>query len=207
MPVYFAQAVDGGPVKIGWSRVPEKRVAILATQHRRPIRLLATTPGGRARELWLHEEFAGSRAPQMKCSVVGSTEWFEPTRRLAALVAECGGAVVGQLADDVPADPRALPDAAIKLRDILRARDISNGEAAAQIGIAGCTIWHWLHGNSRPTELAAVIVERWSGGVVARADWTRVGGTDALPPLRTMGGNRATRAKLAAIAVARPEAA
>lgn len=54
--VYFASA--GPHVKIGWSKRVSTRLSKLQTGSATPISLLATTPGGRALEQQLHEQFA-----------------------------------------------------------------------------------------------------------------------------------------------------
>lgn len=70
--VYFAAS---GPnwVKIGWSKQVATRIAQLQTGSPSPIRLLATTPGGRGLERRLHEQFASARV---------NGEWFELTPAL-----------------------------------------------------------------------------------------------------------------------------
>lgn len=74
--VYFAEA--GNRIKIGWSKRVASRVATLQTGNSAPVRLLGTTPGGRALERRLHQEFAHAR-------IAG--EWFLPTPELRARIA------------------------------------------------------------------------------------------------------------------------
>lgn len=77
--VYFAAC--GERVKIGWSTKVSTRIAQLQTGSPDPIRLLATTPGGRKLERQLHERFAAAR-------VAG--EWFDLTPELRELIAATG---------------------------------------------------------------------------------------------------------------------
>ncbi len=77
--VYFAQSVEGGPIKIGRSNIPSLRLAEI--QHGSPTRLilLATRPGGHELETALHRRFSAAR-------LVG--EWFTPTPALLAIIEE-----------------------------------------------------------------------------------------------------------------------
>jgi hypothetical protein len=38
--IYFAQAIDGGPIKIGFSRDPARRLAALSRSSRAPLWLV-----------------------------------------------------------------------------------------------------------------------------------------------------------------------
>lgn len=70
MPVYFVQAEDGGPVKIGFSRFPENRLQELQNAHHSRLRIIGLIPdGSRADEKKLHREFESQRL---------RGEWFLP---------------------------------------------------------------------------------------------------------------------------------
>ncbi len=76
--VYFAQAASGGPIKIGVSRDPVRRVRALSIGSPDAIELLATLPGGVWLEGKLHEYFADYRL---------HGEWFdEDTPALSELI-------------------------------------------------------------------------------------------------------------------------
>lgn len=67
--VYFVQAGEGGPIKIGYTSFSvEKRIATLQTAQPERLRLLATVEGGR-NEVFLHDYFSKHRK---------NGEWFEP---------------------------------------------------------------------------------------------------------------------------------
>lgn len=68
--IYFAQASDGGPVKIGFSSNVNSRIRQLEFIYRRPLSLLATMPGDRVREREIHDRFTHLR--------MGRTEQFHP---------------------------------------------------------------------------------------------------------------------------------
>jgi hypothetical protein len=55
--VYFIQEKAGGPIKIGFSGNPLKRLAEIQTGYPRELMLLGTMPGGRREERDLHRRF------------------------------------------------------------------------------------------------------------------------------------------------------
>lgn len=69
MAVYFIQAGDGGPVKIGVSDAPDKRLLNMQSNHYDELVLLRTIPGHLAEERWLHWHY---RSHQIRA------EWFQP---------------------------------------------------------------------------------------------------------------------------------
>ena len=67
--IYFIQAGDDGPIKIGITTCLKRRLAQLQKTSHRALRVLTTMPGDREIEKVLHEGFA-------ICRLCG--EWFEP---------------------------------------------------------------------------------------------------------------------------------
>jgi hypothetical protein len=76
--VYFVQAGDGGPIKIGTSKRPNARLASLRTSHAAELRVLAIVPGTARFEAWIHRLFASDRQ---------RGEWFAPSERLCIFIA------------------------------------------------------------------------------------------------------------------------
>lgn len=76
--IYFAQATDGGPVKIGTSADVDTRLHQLEQHYGKPLALLATLPGGREEEARIHARFAHLR--------LGRTEQFLPNRELMSFL-------------------------------------------------------------------------------------------------------------------------
>jgi hypothetical protein len=75
--IYFAQAGEGGPIKIGVSsRDTMERVRSIDSGSPEPVRLLGVMAGLWAEERELHRRFRQVRG-----------EWFEPTEDLLAYVA------------------------------------------------------------------------------------------------------------------------
>jgi len=77
--VYFIQAKEGGPIKIGVAQSPDIRLAQIQNMCPVPLRILATTDGGHEKEVQLHAQFADARL---------HGEWFIPTESLLALIKE-----------------------------------------------------------------------------------------------------------------------
>lgn len=77
--VYFVQSTAGGPVKIGWSASPERRVKDLECGSPFPLRILAMIPGNATTEGALHKRFAAHRL---------RGEWFAPHTDLLEYIAE-----------------------------------------------------------------------------------------------------------------------
>lgn len=78
--VYFIQCGEAGPIKIGLSRCPNRRLAQLQTAHSEPLRLLHAEPGDRVDEEGMHAWFAHARI---------RGEWFHPTIRLIWYLRDC----------------------------------------------------------------------------------------------------------------------
>jgi hypothetical protein len=77
--VYFVQAGESGPIKIGRAQSPTFRLPNLQVGNHERLRLLAVVPGGPIMEAALHRYFGKGRL---------GGEWFKPTPRLVRLIAE-----------------------------------------------------------------------------------------------------------------------
>ena len=77
--VYFIQAGEGGPVKIGWSSNIKVRMESAQVDNPEPLALLAYVPGGPEIEARLHHRF---REAHLR------GEWFRPVRDLLDLIEE-----------------------------------------------------------------------------------------------------------------------
>lgn len=76
MAVYFIQAGDSGPVKIGVAQIVERRLANMQTGAPDKLRILAVEPTGDFdREAVLHEQFRDAHI---------HGEWFQPSVDLLA---------------------------------------------------------------------------------------------------------------------------
>lgn len=79
--VYFVQAGASGPIKIGYSKAPERRLQQLQVSHPEPLRILATVPGTKGMEGELHARWNQFRL---------EGEWFSPHASLLAFIASLG---------------------------------------------------------------------------------------------------------------------
>lgn len=77
--IYFIEAGDGGPIKIGRAVDPESRLRQLQTGTPERLRLLAVVAGSRDLESDIHRRLAAHRR---------SGEWFEPAPDVFAVMAE-----------------------------------------------------------------------------------------------------------------------
>lgn len=77
--IYFIQERAGGPIKIGYSVNPKKRLAEIQTSHPQRLMLLATMDGGRSEELELHRRFGRFRT---------QGEWFKDDQELLRFIQE-----------------------------------------------------------------------------------------------------------------------
>src|SRR5438067_407003 len=77
--VYFIQSKNGGPIKIGLSRRPVKRLKSLQIGRHDELQIVAQAQGTLADERGLHSKFAKYRL---------QGEWFEPCEELMALIDE-----------------------------------------------------------------------------------------------------------------------
>lgn len=79
MAVYFVQAGEGGPIKIGFTAGDvRRRIAELRTGCPYPLIPLGTIDGNESRERELHRQFRSERIGR---------EWFAPCLELMALIA------------------------------------------------------------------------------------------------------------------------
>lgn len=77
--LYFIQQGEEGPIKIGVSKHPDKRLRELQTANAVELVLLGTHKGIRSDEKRIHKMFENNRL---------SGEWFEPCLPLLSLVEE-----------------------------------------------------------------------------------------------------------------------
>ncbi len=88
--VYFVQATLGGPIKIGKSLDPQKRVTGMQTGSPVPLRLLAQiVEAAEDLEETLHADFAHLRL---------HGEWFRPGDELLRFIGRLGGKAIPEVA-------------------------------------------------------------------------------------------------------------
>ena len=80
--VYFIQAVDSGPIKIGWALNAKRRLDCLQTGCPYKLRILAQTPGTVSDERAMHRRFD---------ELHSHGEWFYPGKSLLMFIASLAG--------------------------------------------------------------------------------------------------------------------
>ncbi|MEE9610392.1 MAG: GIY-YIG nuclease family protein [Desulfatiglandales bacterium] len=78
--IYFIQAVNGGPIKIGLAKNPKARLSELQTAHPYELHIVGVIPnGGKLLESSLHKQFANERL---------NGEWFKESHSLLEVIRE-----------------------------------------------------------------------------------------------------------------------
>lgn len=143
MFVYFIQASEGGPVKIGRANNVRSRMGKMQTDSAALLVLL-----GASRDLdeeKLHVQFAGHRL---------HGEWFEPAPEILALAASVGGAELG-----LPPD-----------RQILHYLGVPSKDIADALGIRIRAVWGWSRRRRRPgLDAIRAMIDAFPGRITADA--------------------------------------
>ncbi|APL94105.1 hypothetical protein AI27_06475 [Sphingomonas sp. BHC-A] len=129
MSVYFLQHGASGPVKVGYSKRPEKRIATIATSCPDPIVVLAVIDGSHALEQRIHRAFRAHRY---------RGEWLRPTDEVISFVTLCASASSAEI-------ERRLADMEGAARENLADLDAS-GQAFAAIFRLGVCAYVKKHG-------------------------------------------------------------
>jgi predicted GIY-YIG superfamily endonuclease len=77
MILYFLQAGEDGPIKIGITKNVEKRIKQLEKEAPYEMKIIATYPGNRDVEKMVHRRFIKFRISNIRCK-----EWFKPEEEL-----------------------------------------------------------------------------------------------------------------------------
>jgi len=79
--IYFIQRITGGPIKIGYSNNPQKRLATFQTSHHERLVILGCVHGDIPYERHLHRQFAGYR-------IRSDGEWFQDCREIRMFISQ-----------------------------------------------------------------------------------------------------------------------
>lgn len=98
--VYFVRLASGeGPIKIGCSQQPAKRLADLMCWCPLPLKVLATMPGDYALESKIHRRFATTHSHK---------EWFHPSAELLSLIEAVNLGLFCESMVEVPKGTRSI---------------------------------------------------------------------------------------------------
>lgn len=157
--VYFVQAGEGGPIKIGWTGgSPSARMAALQTGNPELLQLLASAPGAVEDEKALHARFAAARM---------SGEWFRAVPELVAFVAgvawvqraEFGTGLAGDLEEPLLDCGLAVSD----LEDIARYLEFGRAFERGHALLLSASRWS-EHDRSEARQVSAMITRMLGNG-------------------------------------------
>ena len=157
--IYFAQAGDGGPVKIGFSSNVESRLASLRCASASEIVLLNTRPGSMKAERLLHSRLERHRL---------RGEWFEPAEDV---LAEAASKEPVPEPEPVTTSHRPHETSYEMLNDYRNKSGASVGEFAAAILVGDRTAYRILRGEKMPDVGTACLIEKWTAGSVLVRHW------------------------------------
>lgn len=141
MAVYFVQAGEGGPIKIGVACNVEKRIGKMRVDNAAKLTLLGVIDGGRAEEKSLHNRFGDAWI---------RGEWFRPEPLLVDWIN------ANTSPYRYPRTRRAMPahDAAAELS--IKVHESGTAiEAAARLGITRASLHNVITGRTRPNRRTA----------------------------------------------------
>ena len=149
MPVYFIQAGEDGPVKIGSAKDVAKRVINLQSGNHKKLRLISVRPGGLTEEGLIQKQFADDRL---------TGEWFRPSDRLL------------READKFPS-PK--PPARSGLQQYLKNNGLTATEFASRISRSTSTVTRAAKGDVIPDLTTMLAIKAETDGQVQPNDFYR----------------------------------
>ncbi len=144
--IYFAQPVEGGPIKIGHSKNVDTRIKQLESDYKKPLALLALQPGGRSEEQAIHAKFAHLR--------FAGTEQFRPSLDLMEFINR--PLLVGANPEAVEVMVQICRVTLLNLkgseeeRDFIRSMSDDSGVSASEIVRRGLAMWATKRGYTPP---------------------------------------------------------
>lgn len=151
--IYFIQAANGGPIKIGYARKVLPRLKGLQTGHSDQLCVLATMPGDKRNERALHERFVCLRT---------RGEWFNPGPDLLRLIKEqatpWAPAIVSRRyrQKDVrtPREAEFRRRFAAGLKRCMTKHGMSTAQTAEALGVSSVSIRNYCSGLCTPHGIA-----------------------------------------------------
>lgn len=144
MAVYFIQAGEGGPVKIGFARNIADRMKKIKSDNHEELRLVAAFVGDVADEISIHAMFSMHRL---------RGEWFRPD-----VIAGLGEvslvpilALMPKAGDPFESLDAAGPRATMRLAEYLAAMRLRPSSFARQVGVSHTTVMRWASGEVAPS--------------------------------------------------------
>lgn len=158
--IYFIQAAEDGPIKIGTTGFhPKKRMNKIQSDCPWPVRLLGAIEGGVDEEKQLHVKLAPFRT---------HGEWFSPDPIVKAAITEaiCGGIEISQ-----NADPTWKPRYSHPLHIWLCRNKIRASDFAKRIGVSQPLLTRWFQENIWISRRVATAIVRETKGEITANDF------------------------------------
>lgn len=157
--VYFIQDGDDGPIKIGFSKTPQVRIAAIQVNHAREIKILAITDGEREDERKIHQSLANHHI---------RGEWFLPSDDVlsAAMAAkQVPPRIVAAAPIPPPSDVPRHP-----LRKWCFYNNVTSARFARKAGIDSGYLSRVICGTIQPSRHVADALSEATGGEVSPGD-------------------------------------
>lgn len=160
MSVYFIQARNDGPVKIGFTSAhPMHKLATLQSYNHDELSVIGFIEGATyADETALHHRFAAERI---------RGEWFEPSAEIIALASQHKVAATPK-----PKRPCLATKGHKKLLRFMGEKNVTQTDLARRVGVSTSCIGNIAQITRRPSFELAALIEAETNGFVARLDWT-----------------------------------
>lgn len=154
MTVYFIQAGERGPIKIGYADDVAKRKAKMQADNHEPLLLLGVITGDAKTESDFHQRFATARI---------RGEWFTPTAELVAFTATLS---------ELPSQPRKNPFSDTPLGRWLFVHGLTTQKQfAKRLGVSEAYLSRLISGERTPGGKTLFRIETETGHVVGGADF------------------------------------
>lgn len=154
--IYFAQPVDGGPIKIGYTTDVKKRIMALQAWYGKRLVVLAEFEGDRKLEAALHKQFDYLR--------LGTTEQFRPATELLEHIGHHPVNPVDPASVTAMARAEIEPGgrSGVTGKRTGRPRDPA-GAKTARYAMRGSSEWHaWLKDVSDKLGVDRSVAIRWA---------------------------------------------
>lgn len=155
MTVYFAQAGEGHPIKIGSAKNVSRRIAALNTASPRRLKLICAIHGDASKERALHAELAAFRM---------DGEWFLPSPEVLSVV---GRESQDAIAVNAPRPPKPYS----KLREWREANGITLAALSKTTRLQQSAISMIENGKSRPNWDSMLALYKATGRAITPNDF------------------------------------
>lgn len=134
MAVYFIQAGDGGPIKIGFASNPLRRLSKMQSDNHERLTILSAIFGNQEDEESIRDQFSHARI---------HGEWFKPVQQLLDFIR--AQTPISREHDEVPSADMLIDP--VEMARVAREAGLTMGEVCFCAGIAQSTFVRWHQGG------------------------------------------------------------